>query len=104
MVYAILILLAIVLGEAGAIIWAIKAKKDIASDLKVAEAEIKLLQNSLRAMKQHETDVAAIEKWRKETEKKADEAKTDEDAQNVVADIIGRNNARVRNKSGTKTE
>ena len=104
MVYAILVLLVIVLAEAGALVWAVKARKDVASDLRIAEAEIKLLQNSLKAMKQHEIDVAAVEKWRKETEKKADEAKTDEEAQSVVADIIGRNNARVRNKPDTKAQ
>ncbi len=69
-----------------------KGRKALKREIDVAQQEKKQLLANLEAIKQFQATTAQVQKW-----KEANDAKNPDD---VLADILARNNSRVQNGSG----
>jgi Tfp pilus assembly protein PilN len=92
----ILLIIALVVIIAGLVYTLIAEKKRYKETITQLNKDIACQQNNIIQLKQFFEKVFALKKEEKDFEKRIENAKSEEDYNNIIADIIARNNDRVR--------
>lgn len=93
---AILLIIALVVIIAGLVYTLIAEKKRYKETIAQLNKDIAIQQNNIIQLKQFFEKVFALKKEEEDFEKRIENAKTEEDYNNIITDIIARNNNRVR--------
>ena len=97
----ILLIIALVVIIAGLVYTLIAEKKRYKETIAQLNKDIACQQNNIIQLKQFFEKVFALKKEEEDFEKRIENAKTEEDYNNIIADIIARNNDRVRDDKST---
>lgn len=92
----ILLIIALVVIIAGLVYTLIAEKKRYKETISQLNKDIACQQNNIVQLKQFFEKIFALKKEEEDFEKRIETAKTEEDYNNIIADIIARNNDRVR--------